>query len=58
MVAPAGKKDSKSRGTGDLTMRVFRFVGVLFGVVAGLSLVAFAAYLVYVIKLWNEAMKA
>lgn len=39
-------------------MRIFRFVGVLFGVVAGLSLVAFAAYLVYVMKLWNEAMKA
>jgi hypothetical protein len=39
-------------------MRTFRIVGLLFGVLAGLSLVAFAAYLAYVVRLWNQAMEA
>ena len=39
-------------------MRIVRFVGLLVGVLAGLSLVAFAAYLAYVVRLWNQAMEA
>ena len=39
-------------------MRIFRSVGLIMGVLAGLSLVAFAAYLFYVVRLWNEAMEA
>jgi len=39
-------------------MRTFRIVGLLVGVLAGLSLVAFAAYLAYVVRLWNQAMEA
>lgn len=39
-------------------MRTVRSIGLVMGVVAGLSLVAFAAYLLYVVRLWNEAMEA
>jgi hypothetical protein len=39
-------------------MRTFRIVGVLVGILAGLSLVAFAAYLAYVVRLWNQAMES
>lgn len=43
---------------GEVIMRRFRIVGLLVGVLAGLSLVAFAAYLAYVVRLWNQAMEA
>jgi hypothetical protein len=43
---------------GHTTMRTVRSLGVGVGVLAGLSLVAFAAYLFYVVRLWNQAMEA
>ena len=39
-------------------MRTCKIVGLLVSVLAGLSLVAFAAYLAYVVRLWNQAMEA
>ena len=41
-----------------MTMRIYRSVGLIVGVLAGLSLVAFTAYLFYVVRLWNQAMDA
>jgi hypothetical protein len=39
-------------------VRTVRVVGLLLGVLAGLSLVAFAAYMAYVVRLWKRAMEA
>jgi len=43
---------------GDVIMKRFRIVALFVGVLAGLSLVAFAAYLAYVVRLWHQAMEA
>jgi hypothetical protein len=58
MAIGASVREGRIIGEGHTTMRAVRSAALVMGVVAGLSLVAFAAYLLYVVRLWNQAMEA